>query len=261
MQNLKNIKLVLEYDGTNYLGWQIQKNSERSIQKILLESIFKITGERVKLISSGRTDAGVHALRQIANFKTESRVEGPIWEKALNTYLPPDIRVLKSEEVKPEFHSRYDAKSRVYSYIILNQKSPSVFLRNYTLHIPIPLDLEGMKRASSVLLGEHDLSSFRSSACGAKRAIRKIIDIRIGHGITPMIPWLPFLPEGNFITITIEANAFLHHMVRNIVGTLIEIGRGRFGPEVMEEILRAKDRAKAGPTAPPHGLFLVGVKY
>lgn len=258
---IRNIKLTIEYDGTDYSGWQIQKGSLKSIQRILQGCIEKISKEKVKLISSGRTDQGVHALGQVANFKTESRIEGTIWKNALNAYLPLDIRVLKSEEVWPEFHSRYDAKSRVYSYIILNQESPSVFLRNYVYHIPLPLDIEGMKRGSSILLGEHDFSSFRASSCGAKRPVRKIIDIRIDHGITALIPWIPFSPSGDFITITIEANAFLHHMVRNIVGTLIEIGRGRFKPEKMGEILRARDRTKAGPTAPPQGLFLVEVKY
>lgn len=258
---MKNIKLTLEYDGTNYSGWQIQKKSERSIQKILKDCIEMISKEKVKLLSSGRTDSGVHTLGQVANFKTESRIEGSIWKKALNACLPQNIRILKSEEVELKFHSRYDAKSRVYSYIILNQESPSVFLRNYAYHIPVPLDLEKMKRASTALLGEHDLSSFRASSCCAKKAVRRIIDIRVDHAERALIPWIPFSPEGTLITITIEANAFLHHMVRNIVGTLIEIGRGRFKPERMEEILKAKDRTQAGPTAPPQGLFLVMVKY
>lgn len=266
MQNVKceitkNIKLILEYDGTNYSGWQIQKGAERSIQKILQDCIKKVSKEKIKLVSSGRTDAGVHALGQVANFKTESRIGGDIWRKALNACLPRDIRIIDSEEVNISFHSRYDAKSRVYSYIILNQESPSVFLRNYVCHIPVPLDLEKMKKASNKLLGEHDFSSFRASSCGAKRPVREIIDISIDERRTALIPWLPFSPEGNFITITIEANAFLHHMVRNIVGTLIEIGRGRFRLERMEEILKARDRTKAGPTAPPQGLFLVKVKY
>jgi tRNA pseudouridine38-40 synthase len=267
MQNvkckIKNIKLTIEYDGTNYSGWQIQKNSERSIQKILLECIFKITGEKVKLISSGRTDRGVHALRQVANFKTESRMDGSIWKNALTASLPRDIRVIESEEVEPDFHSRYDAKSRIYSYIILNQESPSVFLRNYVYHIFFPLDLEDMKRASLTLLGEHDFSSFRASSCGANRPVRRIIDLSVDRAKMALIPWIPVCRGEvmSFITITIEANAFLHHMARNIVGTLIEVGKGRFSPERMEEILKAKDRTQAGPTAPPHGLFLVRVKY
>ncbi len=258
---MKNIKLTIEYDGTNYSGWQIQKRYGNSIQRVLQGCIETISKEKIKLISSGRTDAGVHALGQVANFKTESRIEANIWKKALNTLLPRDIRIINSEEVDPQFHSRYDAKSRVYSYIILNQEFPSVFLRNYVYHIPVPLNLEGMKRASKKLMGEHDLSSFRASSCSAKRPVRKIIDININERRTALIPCLPFSPEGNLITITIEANAFLHHMARNIVGTLIEIGRGRFKPERMDEILKAKDRTKAGPTAPPHGLFLVRVKY
>lgn len=258
---IKNIKLTIEYDGTNYSGWQIQKRYGDSIQKIIQDCIEKVSKEKVKLISSGRTDAGVHALGQVANFKTESRMEGPIWKRALNSCLPQDIRILESEEVKLNFHSRYDAKSKVYSYIILNQESPSVFLRNYVYHIPFPLDPEGMKRASKKLLGKHDLSSFRASSCSAKKPIREIIDISVDKRRTTLIPWLPSSPRGNFITITIEANGFLHHMARNIVGTLIEIGRGRFNPDRIEEILKAMDRTKAGPTAPPQGLFLVKVRY
>lgn len=258
---MKNIKLTLEYDGTNYSGWQIQRDPHRSIQKILYDCILKVSGEGVKLISSGRTDSGVHALGQVVNFKTESKMEGPVWKRAINSLLPEDITVLKSEDVETTFHSRFDAKSRVYSYIILNQESQSAFLRNYTYHIPFPLDLDRMKRASSAILGEHDFSSFRASSCSAKRPIRRIIDIIIGNEIMAKIPWVSYSTEGNIITITIEATAFLHHMARNIIGTLIEIGRGRFGLEKMAEIIQAKDRTKAGPTAPPHGLYLVTVKY
>jgi tRNA pseudouridine38-40 synthase len=265
MQNvkckIKNIKLTIEYDGTNYSGWQIQKRHGDTIQKAIQDCIKKVSRERIKLLSSGRTDAGVHALAHVANFNTKSRIESNIWKKALNALLPRDIRIINSEEVAPHFHSRYDAKSKVYSYIILNQESLSVFLRNYVYHIPVPLNLEAMKRASKKLLGKHDLSSFRASSCSAKRPVREIIDIKINERRTAVVPWLPFSPKGNLITITIEANAFLHHMARNIVGTLIEIGRGRFKTERMDEILKARDRTKAGPTAPPQGLFLVRVKY
>lgn len=258
---MKNIKLTLEYDGTNYSGWQIQRDPHRSIQKILYNCILKVSGEGVKLISSGRTDSGVHALGQVANFKTESKMEGPVWKRALNSLLPEDITVLKSEDVETTFHSRFDAKSRVYSYIILNQEYRSAFLRNYAYHIPFPLDLDRMKRASSAILGEHDFSSFRASSCSAKRPIRRIIDVIISNEIMAKIPWVSYSTRGNIINITIEATAFLHHMARNIIGTLVEIGRGRFGSEKMEEIIQARDRGKAGPTAPPHGLYLVMVKY
>lgn len=258
---MKNIKLILEYDGTNYSGWQIQKGPERSIQKILQDCIEKVSKEKVRLISSSRTDQGVHALGQVVNFKIESRLEGKIWKGALNFYLPEDIKVRHSEEVGPTFNSRYNAKSRVYSYLILNQEIPSVFLKNYTWHIPSPVNIEKMRAASLYLIGEKDLSSFRASSCGAKRPVRRIIDIRIDHTRRDLIPWILIPSGGDLITITIEANAFLHHMARNIVGTLIEIGKGRLSPHKMEEILKARDRTQAGPTAPPHGLFFVEVKY
>jgi len=258
---MKNIKLILEYDGTNYSGWQIQKGSVRSIQKIFMDCIEIVSKERVKLIPSGRTDQGVHALGQVANFKTEKDIEGHVWRNALNANLPRDIRVIRSEEVALDFHSRYDAKSRVYSYIILYKESRSVFLRSCSYYVPYTLNLNSMKRAASFLLGEHDLSSFRASSCSSRNPVRRIIDIKVVDSASPTIPWIPLSPRRSFITITIEANAFLHHMARNIVGTLLEIGKGKLYPEEMGEILKAKDRTKAGPTAPPHGLFLVEVKY
>ncbi|MEW6410095.1 MAG: tRNA pseudouridine(38-40) synthase TruA [Nitrospirota bacterium] len=255
---MKNIKLLIQYDGTNYAGWQRQKD-ERTIQGVIEDVIKRVTGENLRLIPSGRTDAGVHALGQVANFKTvskplhqnlwcEGKIEGKRWKDIINASLPEDIKILDSAEVDMDFHARYSARGRLYSYTILNQEDPITILRNYVWHIRRNLNVEAMIEAGRFLTGEHDFSSFRASACTARKTARKIAELRIEK-------------RRSFIVITIEANAFLHHMVRNIVGTLVEVGRGRLSPDAVREILSAKDRNLAGPTAPARGLILMGVKY
>lgn len=244
---MKNIKLLIQYDGTNYAGWQRQKD-KRTIQGVIENIIKRVTGENLRLIPSGRTDARVHALGQVANFKTVSKIEGKRWKDIINASLPEDIKILDSAEVDMDFHARYSARGRLYLYTILNQENPIVFLRNYVWHIRRVINVEAMIEAGRFLTGEHDFSSFRASACTARKTTRKIAGLRIEK-------------RGSFIVITIEADAFLHHMVRNIVGTLVEVGRGRLSPDAVREILGAKDRNLAGPTAPARGLILVGVKY
>lgn len=245
----RNIKLVLEYDGTNYHGWQSQSGSGKpTIQDTLEQAINALTREEVKAYSSGRTDAGVHALGHVVNFITRSAIPSQAWTPALNHLLPDDIRVLSSEEAPDDFHARYSAQGKVYRYRILNRREQSALFRNYAWHVNLPLNLRAMRTAASFLRGKHDFSAFRSSGCGAKTSVRTLKALTIKK-------------SGEFVDVLLEADAFLMHMARNIVGTLVEIGMGRFDAEEMKKILRSKDRRAAGRTAPAQGLYLVEVHY
>lgn len=252
------LKLHIQYEGTHYNGWQVQPGGQ-TIQGILQECIFRLTGERVKVTAAGRTDAGVHAIEQVATFKTLSRHSVDVFKRALNAMLPEDIRIMKVEKVEEGFHARYSAIKKRYVYMIANNEDLPVFLRRYVWWIRIPLDLNSMITASKFLIGTHDFSSFRGSGCGAKSTIRTIYSINIEK--MPRVPFIFTEFEGNFINVTIEAEAFLRHMVRNIVGTLVEVGRGKLNPEFVKDILTAKNRKFAGPTAPSQGLFLERVIY
>jgi tRNA pseudouridine38-40 synthase len=245
---MRNIKLLIEYDGTNYQGWQVQPKGP-TIQGILEEKIGLLTGESVQLFGSGRTDSGVHALGQVAHFKTQSRMDIRTIQRALNSLLPPDIVIQKVEEVDEGFHARKHSKSKVYEYRILNRNLRSAFQRDYVWNIPQKLDLEAMREATRFLIGEHDFSSFRSTGSPTRTTIRRVIQAEWKKG------------RGGLICFEIEANGFLKQMVRAIVGTLVEVGKGRIGSEAFRKILDSKDRKKAGPTAPAHGLFLKEVKY
>jgi tRNA pseudouridine38-40 synthase len=245
----RNIKLTLEYDGTNYHGWQSQTGSGKpTIQDTLERALKTLTTEACKVCSSGRTDAGVHAFGHVANFKTRSSIPAGAWAPALNHLLPADIRVLASGEVSEDFHARYSALSKIYKYRILNRRVPSALNRNYAWHVKAPMNLKKMRRAISCLVGRHDFSTFRSSGCGAKSPVRTLKKAEIRK-------------RGDFLEIWLEADSFLQYMVRNITGTLVEVGLGRFSPVDMERMLKARDRALAGRTAPPQGLYLVEVLY
>jgi len=245
---MRNIKLLIEYDGTNYKGWQVQPEG-LTVQGIIEEKLGLITGEAVHLIGSGRTDSGVHALGQVASFKTRSQLDVRSIQRALNSLLPPDIVIQKVEEVEEGFHARKQSKSKVYEYRILNRNIRSAFHREYAWHIPQTLDLEEMRKATRMLIGEHDFSSFRSVGSPTRTAIRRVTRAEWRKG-----------REG-FIRFEIEANGFLKQMVRALVGTLVETGKGKIDSEEFRKILNSKDRKKAGPTAPAHGLFLKEVKY
>ncbi len=247
MTDFKNIKLTIEYDGTAYHGWQRQPR-HISIQQVIKEKIEIIAKEKINLIGASRTDAGVHALGQVTNFRTESRMDEGEWLRALNSLLPSDIVIKKTETVPFDFHSRFSARGKQYKYLILNQPVPSALNRNYAWHIPYPLKITGMRKAARFLIGRHNFSSFRASSCSAKNPVRTIKRLTITK-------------KDSFIQFTIEADAFLHHMVRNIVGTLVYVGMGKLLPTQIENILKSKDRRLAGKTAPPHGLYLVKVKY
>jgi tRNA pseudouridine38-40 synthase len=208
-----------------------------------------ITGEAVHLIGSGRTDSGVHAFGQVANFKTKSQLDVRSIQRALNSLLPPDIVIQRAEEVEEGFHARKESKSKVYEYRILNRDLRSAFHHEYAWHIPQKLDLEEMRKATRILIGEHDFSSFRSVGSPTRTAIRRVIRAEWKRG------------RDGFIRFEIEANGFLKQMVRALIGTLVEVGKGKIDSEEFEKILASKDRKMAGPTAPAHGLFLREVKY
>jgi tRNA pseudouridine38-40 synthase len=245
---MKNIKLVIEYDGTAYHGWQVQPNL-RTIQGILQEQIGVITGERISLVASGRTDAGVHALGQVANFKTGCRIPLEAIKHGVNSLVPGDIAIRDIEQAGDDFHARFSAKSKLYEYRILNRLTPSPLERNFSWHISRRLEPNRMRKAAKLLEGTHDFSSFRSAKSDNLNPVRTLMTLEIRKA------------QSHLISIRIRADAFLKQMVRNIVGTLVDVGRGRIHPKDLTEVLRAQDRTKAGVSAPPHGLFLVDVEY
>lgn len=255
---MKYIKILLQYDGTSYLGWQKQKNSS-TIQSIIEDRLFQITGENIRIVGASRTDAGVHALGQVAVFATNSRLEAQIIIKALNSLLPNDIKAMYFNQTDKIFHPRYDAKSKLYFYLIANSHVVSPFLYRYAWRVPYKLDIALMKKAGTLLKGSHDFSAFRGSGCGAKTTVRDIMSLKIKQ--TKEIDFLGCKIPGNIIKIEVEANAFMRYMVRNIVGTLVEIGRGKMSTETISEAFELKDRRKTGPTAPANGLFLGKIKY
>ncbi len=245
---MRNIKLLVEYDGTNYLGWQVQPKGS-TIQGILEEKLELLTGEPIRLFGSGRTDSGVHAFGQVAHFKTRSQMNIRTIQRALNSLLPPDIVIRKVEAVDEDFHARRHSKSKVYEYRILNRDLRSAFHREYAWYIPQRLNFTEMKRASQSLIGEHDFSAFRSVGSPTRTTVRKVIRAEWKRG------------QEGFIRFEIEANGFLKQMVRAIVGTLVEVGKDKINSAEFRKILESKDRRKAGPTAPARGLFLKEVKY
>ncbi|HUL20752.1 MAG TPA: tRNA pseudouridine(38-40) synthase TruA [Thermodesulfobacteriota bacterium] len=245
---MRNIKLLIEYDGTNYQGWQIQPKGP-TIQGILEEKIGLLTGQPVQLFGSGRTDSGVHALGQVAHFKTQSPMDISTIQRALNSLLPPDIVIQKVEEVDQGFHARKHSKSKIYEYRILNRNLRSAFHRGYVWHIPQKLDLAEMKKATQGLIGEHDFSAFRTVGSPTRTTVRRVFRAEWKGG------------RDGLIRFEIEANGFLKQMVRSIIGTLVEIGKGKIKAVDLRRILNSKDRKEAGPTAPAQGLFLKEVKY
>ena len=247
MKYKKNIKLLIEYEGTNYSGWQTQLGV-RTIQETIEGAIKKQIGERVNLIGSGRTDKGVHARGQVANFRTNSLIPGERYKLLLKYHLPYDITIMDSEEVHMNFHSRYDATRKIYKYIVFNGDLASALYRNFSYYVPYKLDMDRMIKASKYLLGDQDFASFMVAGTKVHTTIRTIYNIEIFR-------------SGDFIEFHIDGNSFLRNMVRIIVGTLINIGRGKIDLDQMSSIILAKNRKEAGPTAPPQGLFLEKVFY
>jgi tRNA pseudouridine38-40 synthase len=244
----KNIKLVIAYDGTGYFGWQRQLD-QPTIQGAIEEKIGLMVGRSVTLIGSGRTDAGVHALNQVANFRVSTTLTPPVFFKGLNSLLPESIVIKQVEYAAPGFHARYDAKSKVYEYRIYNENFRSPFLRHYAWHIARPLDIEPMKDCLEIIMGTHDFSAFCSAGDGQINAVRTMIGATLN------------IQEGNFLVLEFEANGFLRHMVRTIVGTIAKAGLGEISVQEFQEILESKDRQQAEAKAPPGGLYLKKVRY
>ena len=244
---MRNIMIKIEYDGTNYSGWQMQSNAI-TIQEEIVKAIKKLTNENTLVNGSGRTDAKVHAREQVANFHIKSTIPAKQITRGLNHFLPPDIAIIGTEDVEEEFHARYWAKGKIYSYHIYNHLQRSALLRNYSYHIPGQLDLKNMGKAAGLLIGTHDFKGFMNSGSKVKDTIRTIHDIKIRK-------------VENDLVLTFEGNGFLYNMVRIMVGTLVEISMGRREIDSLEEILTMGDRNKAGHTAPPQGLFLDRVIY
>lgn len=263
----RNIRLRLAYDGTNYSGWQIQPERV-TIQGCLEQAILNLTGEKASVLSAGRTDAGVHALGQVASFLTQSRIPAHKWRPALQTQLPEDIVILESDEVPLEFHATFSAVSKRYRYVILNRLVPDPFVRKYSWKIGQELDLEAMRTAAQFLLGKHDFRSFESHWPNKATSVRTVheltIERRAGWSLfSPTAKTGPALDEsaGEFICLEIEADGFLYNMVRTITGTLVNVGRGSWSPEEVRRVLEAQDRKIAGGTAPACGLFMMQVNY
>ena len=242
------IALGVEYEGTNYFGFQKQKSTKQTIQGSLEESISRVADHKVKTFCSGRTDAGVHAFMQVLHFDTKATRSSIEWSRGINSNLPKDIRVLWAKEIDESFHARFSATKRSYIYNILNDPTPSALWADRSLFIPIRLDLQSMKKASKYLIGEHDFSSFRGSGCQSKTPIRNIQAIKISR-------------KDDFITLEFTANAFLLHMVRIIVGTLIMVGKKEIQPKEVDKILKQKNRKIAGKTVNSSGLFFLGPCY
>lgn len=245
---LKNFKLTIEYDGTAYHGWQRQKN-ERSIQGEIEKAIMTMTGEKTSLIGSGRTDAGVHALGQVANFHSDSDLAPSAFLKGLTSLLHEDIVIKACSRVHRQFHARYDAKSKTYIYRILNLSQPAAIYRQYAWFISKKLDTDAMKEAIAYIVGTHDFKAFEGTGSPRSNTTRNVMDAALIY------------QEQGKLVFNFNADGFLKFMVRNMVGTLVEVGRGKITPNEFKRILLALDRNLAGATAPPHGLFLMEVKY
>ena len=244
---MRNLALILMYEGTRYHGWQVQK-TEITVAQTLEEAAEQVVGHPVHMTGCGRTDAGVHAYGNVAVFDTESTIPGDRFTFALNRFLPDSIVIQDSWEVSVDFHPRHCDTRKTYEYRILNTAVPLPQKRNFTWHVAGSIDIEKMKEAAAYIVGEHDFKSFCCVRTQAESTVRTIYSLEV-------------LQEGSEIIIRIKGNGFLYNMVRIITGTLIQVGKGRFKPEYVKQMLEAKDRTVAGQTAPPQGLTLVGIEY
>jgi len=246
---LKNFKITLEYDGSKFHGWQRQKH-DRTIQAEIEKAVAHIVGHDVAVVGSGRTDAGVHALGQVANFRCDTRLNESVIQKALNSLLPDSIVVRLCKQVDADFHARYDATSKTYRYRIFNRTMRVAIGRQYAWHIRHPLDLEAMRAAAEVLIGRHDFKAFEGAGSPRSHSVRHVLRAQLREEY-----------QAGYLAFEIEANGFLRFMVRNIVGTLVRVGYGKVGLENFTTILGSRDRRQAGATAPAQGLYLVKVSY
>lgn len=244
---MKNIKLIIEYEGTNYSGWQRQEDV-KTIQETIENALEELTKEKVKLMASGRTDKGVHALGQVANFNTKCTIPGEKYKYALQEFLPDDITIVESNEVDSKFHSRFDAKRKIYRYKVYNGELPRALYRNFFYHYSYDLDIDKIVKASKYLLGTHDFKAFMGRKCTAKSTTRTIYNISVEK-------------SEDFIEFVVEGNSFLRYMIRIIVGTLLEVGIDKIPLDNIPKILQGEKREAAGITAPSHGLYLEKVFY
>jgi tRNA pseudouridine38-40 synthase len=241
------VALGLEYDGSRFCGWQTQPQG-CAVQDALERALVQVAGEPVATICAGRTDAGVHALAQVVHFETAADRPESAWVRGVNTLLPPACAVHWAREVGPDFHARYSAVSRCYRYVLLNHPVRPAVDEARVGWFHVPLDLDGMQRAARLLQGEHDFSAFRSAECQARNPVRTISRLDIER-------------QGSYMIFDVCANAFLHHMVRNIIGCLVYVGKGKYPPEWIGEVLNSRDRARAAPTFDAAGLYLARVAY
>ncbi|MCX7749501.1 MAG: tRNA pseudouridine(38-40) synthase TruA [Clostridia bacterium] len=244
---MRNIKLVIEYDGTNYHGWQSQNNAV-TVQDTVKKAIRELTGAECNLTGASRTDFGVHALGQVANFTTESSVPPSKFCYALNNLLPLDVAIRHSEEVSMDFHARFSSKGKKYRYLIYNASQRSALMRTRAFYVPYRLNFETMEKAAQAFLGRHDFTAFRASGSDTKTSERTITGVSL-------------VRNGDLIEFEIAGDGFLYNMVRIIVGTLVDVGIGKIPYNGIPEIIEEKNRRKAGRTAPPQGLYLVEVYY
>jgi tRNA pseudouridine38-40 synthase len=247
MGRKRNLRLVVEYDGTGYSGWQIQKDKP-TVQGELAKAVEAVSGKKALVVGSGRTDAGVHAEGQVANFHTTAALSPMKWVDALNAKLPPDIAVLSATEVPIGFHAQYSATSKTYRYRILNRRERSALERDRVHAIKAPLDVAAMQAASRLWIGEHDFRSFGSQMSTKERTVRTILSFEVAK-------------RGDVVEFVVHGDGFLYNMVRSMVGTLILVGLGSRPPEWAKEVLEARDRSKAGANVPAKGLTLVEVRY
>ncbi len=244
----KNFKLIIEYDGSSYHGWQRQKN-RKTIQGEIEKAIMTITGKKIALTGSGRTDAGVHAFGQVANFYCDTEISPEVFQRGLNSLMPKDIIIKECNTVNEKFHARYDAKTKTYHYRILNRSVPAAVCRQYAWFIRKILDLDAMQSAILHIIGTNDFKAFEGAGSPRSSTKRRVINAGLQQ------------KEKKYLIFEIEADGFLRFMVRNIVGTLLDVGLCKITPDDFKKILLSKDRNLAGATAPPHGLFLMNVKY
>ncbi len=244
---MRRIRLIISYDGTNYVGWQVQPNGV-SVQALLEKALFELTGEQIRVEGSGRTDSGVHAKAQVAHFDTEARMAADKFAIAMNMHLPPDIRVLFSEECDPTFHARFSAKRKVYSYTVQLGPHADVFLRTTSLHLHYMPDVESMQKAAAAVIGTHDFNAFKCADSLMENTVRTITRSEWNR-------------NGNLLVYTVEGNGFLYNMVRILVGTMLEIGSGKRPVSDMENAIETGSRTSAGATAPARGLRLERVIY
>jgi tRNA pseudouridine38-40 synthase len=263
---MRNIRLTLAYDGTNYVGWQVQPNGV-SVQSVVAAAIEKLTGESPTLLAAGRTDAGVHALGQVANFRTNTAIPCENIRAGLQSYLPHDIAVREAVEVPECFHATHSAVRKRYRYVIHNSRVRNPLLRNYVWQVHEPLDVVAMHEAGQALVGTHDFRAFESHFPNKATSVRSVMELAVSRHDEWSL-WSgsreaarPHGEEGPFISFEICADGFLYNMVRAITGTLVDVGRGRSGIDDVKRILESQHRSQAGPTAPSQGLYLVSVDY